>query len=357
MPFRKSVGCILCCLGFYLLQIGQLGTHQSAFVSSALHHRTWGCSLRVMRKEWHTAPEGLTIRIRESASASEVLERLSQERHNPLLDLINIGAAWVKLAKLKRSVVKEVENDPMMDEFIQLTQRLLKRCLFEDFQPCTRASANMFWAIATLRREGLLRKHLTRVQQNMCEAVMATSYFMEEIEVPMVIWSCAELKLPQATLQKVMSSMTDKLADVADRLSPEGASMVLLAAAKLGKRVPELLVEMPLMAEVLPERIRQMEVQPVSSSIWSIAKMPKEASTSLLPLIENFVEQAGHVKQNMTAQSIVNKQFGQLPCSKRLPQSCWSSFHVWSIIGVNQLPGIRQLFVVGCKAAAPCARN
>ena len=88
-----------------------------------------------MRKEWHTPPEVVTSQIRDSASASEILERLGQERYNPGLNLINIGTSWEGLANFGHTVVREVEEDPMMDEFVDLTLRLLKQSLFENPTP------------------------------------------------------------------------------------------------------------------------------------------------------------------------------------------------------------------------------
>ena len=64
-----------------------------------------------MRKEWHTPPEVVTSQIRDSASASEILERLGQERNNPGLNLINIGTSWEGLANFGHTVVREVEEE------------------------------------------------------------------------------------------------------------------------------------------------------------------------------------------------------------------------------------------------------
>ena len=62
---------------------------------SATHGRTPRCVVRAeMQKEWHTPPEVVTSQFRDSASASEILERLGQERNNPGLNLINIGTSW-----------------------------------------------------------------------------------------------------------------------------------------------------------------------------------------------------------------------------------------------------------------------
>ena len=259
-----------------------------------------------MPKEWHTPPEVVTSQFRDSASASEVLERLSQERTNPRLDLIAIAAAWVRLAHLGWRSLKEVEKDPTLDELVDLTLRLLKRSLFEDLEPHARACANMYWASAKLKGQGVLKQHLTQLQESLNEAVVATSYYMSEQDVASVIWSSEQLNHPQDTLQTVMKSVTYRLVDMADRLRPQGASNILLAAAKLGERSPELLNQMPLMAEVLPDLIPGMDAQVVSNSVWAVAKLPREASRSLLPVIAQLSEQASKVRHGMNPQNIAN---------------------------------------------------
>ena len=193
-----------------------------------------------------------------------------------------------------------------MDEFVDLTLRLLKQSLFENPTPYARACANMFWASAKLGKAGLLTQHLARVEDSLSEAVVATSRFMDQEAVAKVIWSCAELRLPEKTLKKVISSITYTLVDVADRLQARSVSTILVAAAKLGRRSPELLDQMPLIAEVLPELILHMEAQQVCNSIWAIAKLPKTQSTCLLPVIGSLTQQATEVIQNMNAQGIAN---------------------------------------------------
>jgi len=306
--FRKSSSWCVLCLAFFLWR--------SAFVAGgggrwsplgATRGGTPRCVVRAeMRKEWHTPPEVVTSQIRDSASASEILERLGQERNNPGLNLINIGTSWEGLANFGHTVVREVEEDPMMDEFVDLTLRLLKQSLFENPTPYARACANMFWASAKLGKAGLLTQHLARVEDSLSEAVVATSRFMDQEAVAKVIWSCAELRLPEKTLKKVISSITYTLVDVADRLQARSVSTILVAAAKLGRRSPELLDQMPLIAEVLPELILHMEAQQVCNSIWAIAKLPKTQSTCLLPVIGSLTQQATEVIQNMNAQGIAN---------------------------------------------------
>lgn len=134
----------------------------------------------------------------------------------------------------------------------------------------------------------------------------AYAYFMSAKDVARVIWSSAELKLPPAALQAIIKPVTYTLRDVAGRLSALDASAILLAAAKLGSRSPELLDQMPLMAQVLPEPIQQMNAQSVSTSIWAVAKLPREASKSLLTVIPHLVRRANKVKDDMEAQPIVN---------------------------------------------------
>ena len=82
-------------------------------------------------------------------------------------------------ANFGHTVVREVEEDPMMDEFVDLALRLLKRSLFENPLPYARACANMFWASARLGKTGLLTQHLARVQDSLSQAVVATSRFMD----------------------------------------------------------------------------------------------------------------------------------------------------------------------------------
>lgn len=260
-----------------------------------------------MQKEWHMPPGVVTSQIRDSASASEVLERLSQERNNPRLDLIAIAAAWVRLAHLGWRSLKEVEKDPTLDELVDLTLRLLKRALFEDPTPYSQACANMFWASAKLQGKGLLLQDLTRIQQSLNEAVVATSYFMNEQGVANVIWTCSQLKLPSSTLQTIMQSITYRLVDVADSLQPQGASNILLAAAKLRRKSPELLSQMPLMAEVLPDLIPRMQAQQVSNCLWAFEKLQQS-----VPEMQELIPTIGKRVEDIIPQMITQEVSGTL---------------------------------------------
>ena len=137
------------------------------------------CLVRAnISKKWYCRPEEITIQITNSASACEVLETLMHERDNPGLNLIDVAAAWDALANFGQTVpavVRKMEKDPMMDELVDLAQRILKRSLFKDLTPPALPCATMFWASAKLTQGGLLRQHLASLQEGLNVAVVATS--------------------------------------------------------------------------------------------------------------------------------------------------------------------------------------
>ena len=109
-------------------------------------------------------------RVTSSASASEMLQVLHCQRRNPSHNLITVGAAWCTMARLQRSITREVVSDPYLDEFIQDTRRILKRSLQQDCSSCARASANIFWASAKLSSRTHFKRHLAKVQEDFNEA-------------------------------------------------------------------------------------------------------------------------------------------------------------------------------------------
>ena len=236
-----------------------------------------------------------------------MLDVLHAERNNPEYDMIIVGAAWCTMARLQRTITREVAASPYLDEFVSETLGVLRRSLASNPTASARACANMFWAMAKLQGQRLIAPHLAQVQEEFSQAVAVTAYYMNEQEVANVIWGCSQLKLAKATLQRVMDASRYRLRDVADELQPQAISNILLAAAKLGKAAPQLLEEMELLTEVMPDKIPGMEPQAVANSIWAIATLEKQkVGEVLLGLLPELAMQAEAVTSNMTAQENAN---------------------------------------------------
>ena len=306
--------CRRCFFALAVLQLSLLFRHNDQVFligRPKVHHARQArrpMSLKAQAPSKKSTPgDVLNQQVTGSASVADMLDVLHTERNNPEYGMIIVGAAWCTMARLQRTITREVAASPYLDEFISETLGLLRRSLALNPKPWGRASANMFWAMAKLQGQWLLAPHLAKVQAEFSEAVAVTADYMQAQGVANVIWGCSQLKLRRATLQRVMEAATYRLRDVAGELKPQGASNILLAAAKLGRAAPQLLEEMELLAEVMPDKIPDMEPQHVANSIWAIATLERQQTgEGLLVLLPDLAMQAEAVVSNMTAQETAN---------------------------------------------------
>lgn len=263
-------------------------------------------------KEWY-APQDITARISRSPSASVVLEVLESQHGNPALNLICISAAWVKIAKLPKTMSPQVAADPYWKEFIESTARILKQSLFQDVSKCAWACSNMFWASGSLKTEPLVWPYLAEVQEDLREGIVATSYFMDSQQVSYAIWACAKLELRTSALEETLDPLIRQFPNVVEYLDSQQASMILWAAGKLGPLAPQLLKGMTILAEVLPEKISNFKAEEVSSSLLSISLI-SEHTSSLLEQVPGLAKRAAEVLQKMNGQMLANTCWGLAVC-------------------------------------------
>ena len=306
--------CRLCFFVLAVIQLAQLFQEsQEGFLigrpkiqhACQARHLTWR---KAQAPSKEPTPGGVLNRqITGSASVADMLDVLHAERNNPAFDMLIVGAAWCTMARLQRSITREVAEDPYLDELIAQTLGVLRRSLASNPTACSRECANMFWAMAKLQGQRLLAPHLAQVQGEFSQAVIVTAYYMKAQEVANIIWGCSQLKLLKATLQRVMQASTYRLRDVASELKPQEASNILLAAAKLGRAAPQLLEQMELLAEVMPGKIPNMETQHLANSIWAIATLERQKTgEALLVLLPKLARQAEAVTSNLKAQETAN---------------------------------------------------
>eukprot|EP00438_Fugacium_kawagutii_P023401 Skav210883 [mRNA] locus=scaffold3713:76926:85377:+ [translate_table: standard] len=255
-------------------------------------------------KEWHTAPQEITTQIFRCASASEVLGVLESEHRNPLLNLISISAAWVKIDKLQGTVSPKVAADPYWKHFVESTLRLLRRSLFEDPSIYARACSNMFKAAGNLESHPLLRSLVIHAQEDLGEGVAATAYFMNAEEVAWALRATPKLQLSNPTREYVLKALIQRLPDVAEDFLPEHLNSIFWAVAEHGTAAPQLLKQVPLMAEVLHDKVDCLGAEAVAGIILSISKLPGTESASArgeIPFLAARVRAPG-VLGNMTGQ-------------------------------------------------------
>ncbi|CAJ1397300.1 unnamed protein product [Effrenium voratum] len=75
----------------------------------------------------HTTAQMITGRVKNAASAAEVLAVMQSEHANPEMNLISVSAAWTRLARLQRSISGDLIKSPSFLSFGRLTQSLLEK--------------------------------------------------------------------------------------------------------------------------------------------------------------------------------------------------------------------------------------
>ena len=135
-------------------------------------------------------PRQITVEITKSASASDLLGVVRQERNNPKLDFIALAAAWARMAKMQQTLSETVLKDPVLQDFIALTQDGAKRARVEA-ERNARAVANTFWAVAKLDEK--LHVHVASLQSSLAQAAKQTAAYMEAQQVANMIWGTATL--------------------------------------------------------------------------------------------------------------------------------------------------------------------
>ena len=317
---RWPIGCCIAVAFWHAIGIRHLqfvGGRAEASLAS-LPPRLWS-RLRAVPKQWQASSKEITQQITGCGFASTVIEVLESEHNNPALNIICLCAAWCKLAELE--VSPQVARDPFWKEFVDLTMRQLKCKLLNDPSNAGRDCSNIFGAVANLRwDQRLLRQFLDGMQEDLGEGVAMTCGFMNGQELSNSFWACGELELQDSTLQKVLNRLTHSLYDVVDKdFGPQDMCNILCAARKLGKRVPELLEVMPLLAEVMPDKVKAFGSHEVSSSLFSIAMLHTDDSPGLIGMVPLLARQAGNVLPNMTSRRIANVCWGLALCGHVAP--------------------------------------
>lgn len=206
--------------------------------------------------------------------------------------------------------------DPYWKHFIQSTERLLKWSLFEDPSSWSRAASNMFWALGTLKAQPLLWPHLQDVPEILSDGVVSTAYFMNGQQLANALWATGKLELSQLTNEKVLNALVQWLPDVAEDLKSSELESVFWAAAEHGLAAPQLLEQVPLMTDVLHDKIDILDSLEVAGIILAISKLPSSASRSALREIPSLAARAKAAKvlENMTGQQLANTCWGLAVC-------------------------------------------
>ena len=244
---RRVRSCLMLLLGWQLHAVCKPSL--TAFAGgSALssNQRLEGLTVQRVRERCHAAPRArqrqtrkqadgftpakvITSRVKNVATASEVLVLMQLEHDNPNMDLIAISAAWSSFAQRKRSITAEVTASSSFSMLVQLSRSLLKKPA-----GLARSVANILWA--TARIQGHRSSQLATLWTSLASAVKTTAKDMNEQELANVIWGVAKLTTTNPDCEELLSvlpALARRVPAVISGMTSQAVANVMWATGQL----------------------------------------------------------------------------------------------------------------------------
>ncbi|CAJ1397298.1 unnamed protein product [Effrenium voratum] len=219
----------------------------------------------------HTPPRVITSRVRNAASAAEVLTVMQSEQENPELNLISVSAAWCRLAQLQHSINAEVADSLTFRMFVRLTQSLMAK-------PEARTVANTLWATARLQVRAA--PQLATLWTSLASAINATVSDMREQHIANSIWAVAKIATSNhgsEALLKSMPLLASRVPTVISKMTSQAVANVIWATGQLSDD-PGHAAKSQCLREVLPIAVSHActvlpvaTMQEVANSCWGLA--------------------------------------------------------------------------------------
>ena len=244
-----------------------------------------------------SAQKKLTSQLADVPSAQQLLDILDPELDGELLNEFHISAAFTRLARHKKGFDRAMQQSPVIKRLVAKVLSALERDeLF------ARASANVFWAIASLGEGGSCILELIPA---LTQSLVVQTEAMKPQEVANAIWAAATLQLPDKELRRLLPKLACRVLEQTSEFNAQHVANTIWATATLKGRAPELLEIHEVLAEMAVERAADFKPQELSNILWSAATLKTDVPC-LLEVLPRLMEGILGAREKYNAQGVAN---------------------------------------------------